>query len=893
MGKIIKRIGLALIPIAGATALVIQPLFPSISHSLGVLSIALAAPSGFEYYKTVEVDGTVDGAQTDYQMRLVVHEGSGTDSSDNVYVNGHCQADFDDVRFTNSSDDDLDFWTEDIIESFNESGNSTPLYNSKIYPQAYYYNGVTYIVFSGDDKDPYAITYTHSSDTWSSPVKVGTNPLADNSDAHGAPAVIVDDSGYIHVAFGAHNTTLEYCRSSSSEDISSWDTMTDITAYATYPRWVKDTSGDLYIFYRGHTSDANTYYQSYRVSNDEGDSWSSENTFLDYGTTPYISYMSNCEYDSSNDYIHLSWCRSDSGDTSRLHIYHAFLDLDDDHMYNMASDDLGTTISEAEGDTYCRVVNSGSNERNNPTLHLDSSGNPYMLYPAEDSSVWKCGFIYYNSSWQSESMICTINDKYSWPDFIINGSTDIEAYITVGGTSESSGDIDKYDYNGSWSKDTTLADADETGNSFPYNKPNAVVEGVNALKMLFCSTAWGGDEGGGEGEDSDNNKGLFALDSNDNFVGYKAVFWVELDSIAASPSSTTFYMYYGNGSATSASDGEETFIFFDDFPDSSIDTDKWDGDTGDTSVSSSVMTLEVTGVDVEVYIYTDNAWSEGLRYRSSLNWDMTDDESTEAYIGLVDDGCDFTDLARFSDKTDTDLAFRTRKASSSSDFDTSFPYFDYWDTHEILWQTSGTDRVKYSAQDRAFYSMTTNIPTTDMAVFINVWDEDNNTATVDCDWVFLANFTETEPTLGDWGEESTADISNTPATWNMGTVYPNTTYWSSGDEPSWPLTDGDAYFTVTNNSGFAVDINIKGSNFTGGVGWTLAGSPAENTVQIVAFEEGDGSGDGLTLTTSDQLLMDALVDSGDKDWELKLLSSTRHTDTVAKTGTVTITAVAD
>ncbi|MBV6343391.1 DUF2341 domain-containing protein, partial [Candidatus Magnetobacterium casense] len=44
-----------------------------------------------------------------------------------------------------------------------------------------------------------------------------------------------------------------------------------------------------------------------------------------------------------------------------------------------------------------------------------------------------------------------------------------------------------------------------------------------------------------------------------------AVFWVECDSIAASPSVTQFLMYYGNPAATSASNGTNTFLTYDDF----------------------------------------------------------------------------------------------------------------------------------------------------------------------------------------------------------------------------------------------------------------------------------------------------------------------------------------
>jgi hypothetical protein len=43
-----------------------------------------------------------------------------------------------------------------------------------------------------------------------------------------------------------------------------------------------------------------------------------------------------------------------------------------------------------------------------------------------------------------------------------------------------------------------------------------------------------------------------------------ATVWVEVDAIAASDD-TTIYMYYGNPSASNASDGDATFVFFDDF----------------------------------------------------------------------------------------------------------------------------------------------------------------------------------------------------------------------------------------------------------------------------------------------------------------------------------------
>src|SRR5574338_401119 len=49
-----------------------------------------------------------------------------------------------------------------------------------------------------------------------------------------------------------------------------------------------------------------------------------------------------------------------------------------------------------------------------------------------------------------------------------------------------------------------------------------------------------------------------------NAASTQATIWVKIPSVAASPTTTTIYLYYGNASATSASNGESTFALFDD-----------------------------------------------------------------------------------------------------------------------------------------------------------------------------------------------------------------------------------------------------------------------------------------------------------------------------------------
>ncbi len=72
-----------------------------------------------------------------------------------------------------------------------------------------------------------------------------------------------------------------------------------------------------------------------------------------------------------------------------------------------------------------------------------------------------------------------------------------------------------------------------------------------------------------------------------------AVFWVKVPSIPSG--NKTIYIYYGNATAGNASDGDATFVFFDDFLGSSLDMGKWYSWNANASVSGSIVTITNTG----------------------------------------------------------------------------------------------------------------------------------------------------------------------------------------------------------------------------------------------------------------------------------------------------------
>jgi len=84
-----------------------------------------------------------------------------------------------------------------------------------------------------------------------------------------------------------------------------------------------------------------------------------------------------------------------------------------------------------------------------------------------------------------------------------------------------------------------------------------------------------------------------------DYANRNAKIWVNVTSIPSG--STTIRMWYGNPSATSASNGNYAFIFFDDFSGTTIDTTRWS--------TSGVGTISQSGGILNVAY--SRAWYQG------------------------------------------------------------------------------------------------------------------------------------------------------------------------------------------------------------------------------------------------------------------------------------------
>jgi len=139
---------------------------------------------------------------------------------------------------------------------------------------------------------------------------------------------------------------------------------------------------------------------------------------------------------------------------------------------------------------------------------------------------------------------------------------------------------------------------------------------------------------------------------------------------------------------------------------------------------------------------------------------------------------------------------------------------------------------------------------------------------------------------------SFVSISNTPTSEALGTIADSTTHWANpGGAPTDTLDDAECLFTVTNDGSVTVNIQIKATDFTGGVGWTLASTAGENQVVMKAGFEGETAGEMQVVTTSNAAFISSLASSADIDWEFSLETGT-FTDGTEKSSTITLTAAA-
>jgi len=224
----------------------------------------------------------------------------------------------------------------------------------------------------------------------------------------------------------------------------------------------------------------------------------------------------------------------------------------------------------------------------------------------------------------------------------------------------------------------------------------------------------------------------------------KAVFWVEVaDNLSSSPA--TIYIYYGKSDATTTSNGNNTFILFDDFDDGIYDTSKWTTVSGSPVESNGY--LRIQGADVR----STNTVPAGHRQKARVRLNALTINSQFCWSSQLD-GSEYQGWWCAIAGTLRTETYDNGGTHTESAFT---PSLNTWYNYEYCWYVSGGvgQSTKFYVDNVLKSTHTTNIP--DLAPYVGFLSVTNNPI-IDTDWIFISKYVDPEPSHGSWGSEETS-----------------------------------------------------------------------------------------------------------------------------------------
>lgn len=274
------------------------------------------------------------------------------------------------------------------------------------HPAGIYHEGITYVCYQGPLEDPYVASYNHTTNEWQGPFKAGVSEMGKDParpkeiDNHGKPSMMIDDAGYIHIAFGGHGGMKEHGEnklgnykygrnkhavSKKPLDISSWEELDNIPPFGTYNQFIKMDNGDIYLFYRHGAHRSNWVYQK---STDNGRTFAEPVSFLKHkhrtdmeaedSWYPWITRGHNDELIVVFDY-HLCGDRSAGGHfPKRYNIYYMVFETKSERWKNVEGEELTLPVTRELADEKALVAETDGSWTFQGAVDLDTDGNPHI-----------------------------------------------------------------------------------------------------------------------------------------------------------------------------------------------------------------------------------------------------------------------------------------------------------------------------------------------------------------------------------------------------------------------------------------------------------------------------------------------------------------------------------
>ena len=278
------------------------------------------------------------------------------------------------------------------------------------HPSGVYHKGITYVAYQGPLEDPYVASYNHTTKEWKGPFRAGVSEMGKDPnrkkdiDNHGKPALLIDDEGYLHIAFGGHGGTRKdghnplgnhhygknlHAVSKKPLDISEWETLDNISLFGTYSQFIKMDNGDMYLFYRHGAHRSNWVYQK---STDNGKTFDEPVSFLKHKRRtdieaedswyPWLSKGNGDDIIVAFDY-HICRDHNNAQDPrghipERHNLYYMVFDTKAGIWKNVKNETLAMPLTKELADEKALVQKIPDDWTFQGVAAVDSSGNPHV-----------------------------------------------------------------------------------------------------------------------------------------------------------------------------------------------------------------------------------------------------------------------------------------------------------------------------------------------------------------------------------------------------------------------------------------------------------------------------------------------------------------------------------
>jgi hypothetical protein len=231
-----------------------------------------------------------------------------------------------------------------------------------------------------------------------------------------------------------------------------------------------------------------------------------------------------------------------------------------------------------------------------------------------------------------------------------------------------------------------------------------------------------------------------------------AWFWVEIPT-DLSLGNVAIYLYYGNSTSSSLSNGFNTFTLFDDF-DGALNTSLWET-SGNYYVSNSI--VHITGAG---WLQTNETWKYGPGYalRMRAQFGAADYQEAIGFTGY-DDQPSSQPIHTYQANYPISGHFNARTYNNGSgvtdDLGTNYSGYHVWEC-----QRQDDSNARF-AIDNAVVGTdhTTYVPTQSMYVSLGI-DAGTAGSEVDVDWIAVRRYIYPEPIQGTWGAQEVLSITD-------------------------------------------------------------------------------------------------------------------------------------